>query len=530
MRPLFPSPYCKVEPVSSEQDSCDPTDGEDGDCEEGCWCTSCRICIVLVLVLFTACLLLIAIGVFSADTTAKRLLVFVGDRAFGTSTDVGSMRVGIVSARTTIGDVSVANPDGYAGDFLTLASGVLDTSIWSLLSHRVELETLGLHQLHLSLEQNGTAQAPNFINILQSLNRAAHRKTAIRPPDFVGGALAGRKYVVDLLEMRDMSFGVNLRLGLGPIDLASPTTNFEIPIIKVERIGKNEGGVHLEELMLIVVNSVLSAAVEAMPTNVGNDMMATLDSSVKDFKNLDFESLKLDLGKGVREISKLIDRLSEFATANASATPKKPLEVRAGATFDSAVSTAADIADEMVDAISNSTTAWGEAIDGSVSPELAFEGAVNGTAAAFSNAMHGVAARTEMDGDVGKTVSKAINTAEAMGVAAKHAVELESDMERIAAKDRAANSVPIVEQPPVVAQPPFAARQPVVAQPPALRPGSPLPVSGQSSPDLRAGNPPLVAGPSRLPGGGYTMSSQTATDVPPATGAGAVPALGTLPR
>merc|ERR1711953_660358 len=119
-------------------------------------------------------------------------------------------------------------------------------------------------------------------------------------------------------------------------------------------IGKKQGGVSLEELMMIVTISLVSAAIEAAPANIGAAIIGAIVAGVNGFQGfaaLDYEGLQLDLGEGLSEVSKLVDRVTK-TTADA-VSPEL-----ASATFSSALDTAEDVGDVMASAVADASTAW----------------------------------------------------------------------------------------------------------------------------------------------------------------------------
>merc|ERR1711976_530587 len=102
-----------------------------------------------------------------------------------------------------------------------------------------------------------------------------------------------------------------------------------------------------------------SAAIEAAPANIAAGITSAIVAGVnglQGFDALDYEGLQLDLGDGLSEVSKLVDRLGK-ATADA-VSPEL-----ASATFSSAMDTAEDVGDVMAGAVADASSAWGEALD-----------------------------------------------------------------------------------------------------------------------------------------------------------------------
>mmetsp|Transcript_80650 Transcript_80650/g.224453 ORF Transcript_80650/g.224453 Transcript_80650/m.224453 type:complete len:374 (+) Transcript_80650:37-1158(+) len=270
-------------------------------------CAVCAALISLGFAVFAGC-------IYYDNAIVQRMVASTGLEAFGTETRVGSVNVGVISARTVIYDVSVANPPGFAGNFLEFEEAVLDTRFWDLLSHNVDFQEMSLRDLTVTFLQNDTLR-PNFVRILEHLGESRHRKSAFHPPDFLGGQLSARKYVVDVLEMRNLTFILESRLPLSTLGLHSPSAKFDIPRVQILNVGKGRGGVSMEELMTIVVQAIVSAAVEKAPGDIGiaivSAVEAGVDEGITGLKGLDYETIHMNVGEGFSQISTLVDRLGK---------------------------------------------------------------------------------------------------------------------------------------------------------------------------------------------------------------------------
>merc|ERR1712176_940519 len=113
------------------------------------------------------------------------------------------------------------------------------------------------------------ALTPNFVTILQKLLSSTQRPSSIQPPGFFGGKISARKYSVSNIEMKDLKLHMDMRLDLGTVSLENPPAFYHVNRVQIQNIGKKQGGVPLEELMMIVTASLVSAAIEAAPANIG---------------------------------------------------------------------------------------------------------------------------------------------------------------------------------------------------------------------------------------------------------------------
>jgi len=376
--------------------------------------TGIGVCFILLVILCT-----VYYSIDYEDKLAKREFVSAMNKSFGTATSVAGVEVGILAARTEISKVRVANPPGYASDFLDLGNGVFDATLWSLLSDGVLIEELSLDQLDVSLAQKDTL-APNFVTILQTAMKAS-KESSVQSVQSLRRA-DERKYTVNRVEMSNLNLHMDMEATVGGMFLKTPPAVYRVERVQINGIGKGQGGVTLEELMLIVATSLVSAAVQAAPSNIGAAMTGALCAGIDGFdalQHLDYEGLNYDVGEGWSQLSKLVDRMG-----NSTADLVSP--EFASAAINSAVTTASDVGDVMAGALVDTSTVWNHAM-AEDSNEQAFVTAMNGTADVLTDAWATLQERTKEDGNVGNTVAQAMNSTKAMSTVLKDADAIAED-------------------------------------------------------------------------------------------------------
>jgi uncharacterized protein involved in outer membrane biogenesis len=242
------------------------------------------IAVVLVVVL-------IAAGVFFAisrvDSLAKAAVERGGTYATGVQTTLDSASVGLMGGTFEMSGLRIANPEGFKSDrFFSMGSGGVAVSYDTLQQPVVVLPMLRLSDLTVNLERN--EGKTNYKVILDNLNRlsSGRERTPAETSD-------DKRFVVNELEISN----VNVRVDMVGLGSASPSVSVPIERIKLSHVGKGQGGVAdsgvtMGQLSSIVLQAVLSAAVDAgggiIPAEILGDLQSQL-ASLDGLKNVGVE-------------------------------------------------------------------------------------------------------------------------------------------------------------------------------------------------------------------------------------------------
>src|SRR5690606_10073835 len=133
----------------------------------------------------------VVVVILSIDAVARRGIERGGEYATGVRTELDNAHVGLTSGELTLGDLAIANPDGYAADhFLKLEHGFVAVTLGSLLEERVVVPKVELRGIHLAIER--TSDGNNFDKILDHL-----RSLPSAPPE------EAKKFTINELIIRD---------------------------------------------------------------------------------------------------------------------------------------------------------------------------------------------------------------------------------------------------------------------------------------------------------------------------------------
>ncbi|MCH2161225.1 MAG: hypothetical protein MK085_05055 [Phycisphaerales bacterium] len=254
----------------------------------------------ILLKIVIALVVLLVIGVvvlfFSANAIAKYAIDHAGTSTLGVSTSVDHVGIGLLSGKSTIGGLEVANPAGYEKkDFLTLESGELDASLGGLLGSEVDIDRIVLSGIRLDIEQN--AQGFNYQVILDHASGGgddAAKNTESAP---AGSDDGGKRFHIGEILIEDVVITANLLSGL------RKDTETTIPIkqLQLKDIGSGKG-IPLSKITVLVVEAILQATASAGVDILPSSVLSSLQSVIGNSSGVSLSGLSIDTGKGLKGI------------------------------------------------------------------------------------------------------------------------------------------------------------------------------------------------------------------------------------
>lgn len=266
-----------------------------------------RVLVVLVVLAVVVTLLTILF----VDRLAKTAIEKGGTYALGVETTLEEADIGLVDGRFALTGLAVANPEGFeAPRFLSLTSGRLELSLASLRSDRIEVPSLVLDDLTLSLERSGGKA--NYDAILKNLERFGSKKGEPQPP----AEESGKRFVIREIVLNNVRAEVQLL----PIAGELSKTTVTIPVLRLSNLGADEQS--LSDLFAAVLDAVLHAVIDVggntLPKELLQDLkgkLPDLDAEVKAFQSELEKSLGKDLGgkagKALDDAKKQLEGLFE---------------------------------------------------------------------------------------------------------------------------------------------------------------------------------------------------------------------------
>jgi len=281
------------------------------------------------LVVVVVVLLIVAVGVaiYSIDAIARSAVEKAGTHVFGARTSLGGMRIGLLNPSASLETLAVANPPAFAGSagstsFLELGTGAMAVDARSLMSDVVRIPSIKLSDLTLRLDQQGAES--NASVILGNMKRALGGSGSSTP----GASGPGRRYVIDELLIER----IDIHAKASGLPIAAPTTNLKVERVRLESLGSGgKDPIGMDQLMAIVVNAVMQAAIEAgagqLPKELLQGMLsgvAGLGTGVPNF------ALSIDMGGGLKPTGDLAALASRAGLDASSISSKVAEEVSKG--------------------------------------------------------------------------------------------------------------------------------------------------------------------------------------------------------
>jgi hypothetical protein len=194
--------------------------------------------------------------------------------ALGVDTQVGFVRIGLLTGSFRIGSLKIENPPGFdAKRLLTLGDGRLRVSVDSLRKQVVEIPTFALERIEVSLEK--AKGKTNYGVILANLKRFESSEAKPAPAES-GGGRPGKRFIVRELLLRDISAHVEYTEGIGSLGAIDVT----VPEIRLENIGAhNAQGVAMSELTNIIMKAIFHSIAKYgtnLPSALAGDLNAGL--------------------------------------------------------------------------------------------------------------------------------------------------------------------------------------------------------------------------------------------------------------
>ncbi len=243
------------------------------------------IVIALLLLIVAVAVLINIFG----DAALKAGVETGASRALKVGVAVDNISLGILAGKLNMNNLVVDNPEGYQNPtFLKMGSAYVHLNTSSLLSDTVEIETIRLDNLAVTIEQKGLTS--NLKEILDNLPKTEPGKE--KPAD----DKPGKDLLIKKLEIE----GVKVTVKLLPLPGRADNVTLALAPIHMENIGSGEP-VDTSELvsriLLAIAGGIAEKGKDILPTDMINNISSQL--SEHGMKILDLGTGVLDSGKDI---------------------------------------------------------------------------------------------------------------------------------------------------------------------------------------------------------------------------------------
>ena len=245
-------------------------------------------------------LLLLAVGVVVyIDSIAKAAIERGATYALGVETTLGSADVKLLSGSFAMGDLTIANPQGFESPYFThLGAGDVEVAIKTLRQETVQLPTLTLTNLEMYLDKKeGKA---NYDVILENLKRFESQED----DEHTSG---GKKYIIDEVVIKNIMVHVQL------LPLGGNLTKLDVPIdeIRLENVGSEEHqGVAMSRLTSAIIKGMLIAIVQKGGGLIPGDILGDLGQGLGSLTDMGLDAAT-GLGERFKDAGGGLDEVTE---------------------------------------------------------------------------------------------------------------------------------------------------------------------------------------------------------------------------
>ncbi len=267
------------------------------------------VIVVVLLVLIIAVVLLI--NVFG-DAALKAGVETGATQAMKVDVRVQDMSLGILSGKLTISDLVVDNPEGYANPtFLELGSGFVHLKPASLFSDTIEIETLQLDNIKLTIEQKGLTS--NLSEILDNLPKA-------EPKEKPAEEAPGKELLIKKLDIE----GVKVTVKLLPVPGRADNVTLQLAPIHMENVGSGEN-MNTSELVSKILTAIAAGIAQKGADILPTEMIGDIGGQLTEQGQKLLEAGQ-DVGKGILDTGKGIGEEATEALKGLNPFQKKETE------------------------------------------------------------------------------------------------------------------------------------------------------------------------------------------------------------
>ncbi|MHC4080595.1 MAG: hypothetical protein ACYSU2_04670 [Planctomycetota bacterium] len=229
--------------------------------------------LVLKLAVVLIAVLVIALGavILYLDAIAKTAVERGASYALGVQTTLASADVAVLMGHFKMTGLIVANPQGFqSDDFLQLGEGYVDVSLGSLRQETVQLPTLTLTTINMTLEKKDGNS--NYKVILENLKR-------LESGEGQDKKMAGKKFNIQEVVISDINVEIDLFGAGGDLNRA------RVPIDEIRLTNVGTAGADMSEVTNVIIKAIM-AAVMANAADLPAELVNDLGGQLKGLESL----------------------------------------------------------------------------------------------------------------------------------------------------------------------------------------------------------------------------------------------------
>ena len=243
-----------------------------------------------IIFLFFLLVVSAGIGIFYLDTLAKKAIEYGGTQALGVSTSLDKIDIALLDGRTSMQNLSIANPQGFtAPALMELGLGSIAVNLKTLTEDTIVIPEIKFSNLTLNIEQKDNIS--NVKALMRNISSGAKTTSAQQPAAAEATQTkAGPQFIIERVILNNIKVNAKVSAMNNTLTDSSVT----IPSLQLKDIGKSTHGLPLEETLQELVSAILNASI-----NNSGALAASL-SGLLEGKNINTDALKQNITEQVQ--------------------------------------------------------------------------------------------------------------------------------------------------------------------------------------------------------------------------------------
>jgi hypothetical protein len=244
-----------------------------------------------IITLFVIIVIALGVGVYYIDSIAKKAIEYGGTEALGVTTSLDSIDIALMDGRTSMQNLSIANPQGFdAEQLMQLGKGTLAVNLKSLAQDTIVIPEISFSDLTLNIEQKD--RTSNVKKLMDSMAARTPADTAGKQaPQDGGSGKAGKQFIIERVVLSN----IRVNAKISAMNNVLTDTSVTIPSIQLKGIGKSSDGLPMEAIIKELVNAILNASI-----NNSGALSSSL-SGLLEGKAINIDNLKQNLSEQAQQ-------------------------------------------------------------------------------------------------------------------------------------------------------------------------------------------------------------------------------------
>lgn len=249
---------------------------------------------VVLLVLIIVVLAIIGFSLYG-ENMIKKGVETAGTKALKVAVKLDNLNLSLFKGAVGINGLTVANPQGYEHQtLLELQSGNITTKLKSLMSDTVQIESINLDGVSVSIEQKGLSN--NLQDILNAIPKTDEPAATSDKPS--------KKLHIKQLKISNVKVNVKLL----PVPGKADTIILELEPIEMSNLGSDDKMTTAKlakEVVLAIAKNIAKKGAGLLPDDMLNNMNTSINQAAEMGKAAIEEGQKaVEEGKGLLEDAK----------------------------------------------------------------------------------------------------------------------------------------------------------------------------------------------------------------------------------